>query len=194
MTLQKTNIRNSVLILMVLVAASMRMIIPTNVVSWASFTPVGAVALFGGTYFSEKWKAYLVPLVILLMSDLVINYTKYNKVGLYDSAWEVYLSYAVMVFFGTLIKKVNAVKVALGAVAAVVVHWLLTDMTFGSTFYGPGLTGYFQSLAAAIPFEAKMIWGNLLFSALLFGGFELAKRKYSILALQSPKGGAFEMA
>lgn len=180
-TQQKVNIRNSVLIMMIVVAAAMRMIIPTNVVSWASFTPVGAVALFGGTYFSEKWKAYLVPLVLLLISDLVINYTKYGKTGLYDNAWQVYLSYAVIVFFGTMIKKVNAVKVALGAVCAVVVHWLLTDMTFGSTYYAPGLTGYFQSLAAAIPFEAKMIWGNLLFSAILFGGFELAKRKYTVL-------------
>src|SRR4051794_23668494 len=113
-TQQKINIRNSILILMIVVAAASRMIIPTNVVTWASFTPVGAVALFGGTYFSDKWKAYLVPLVVLLISDLVINYTKYNKAGLYDNAWQVYLSYAVIVFFGTLIKKVNAVKIALG--------------------------------------------------------------------------------
>src|ERR1700761_8899276 len=130
-TQQKVYVRNSVLILMIVVAAAMRMIIPTNLVNWASFTPVGAVALFGGAYFSDKWKAYLVPLVILLLSDLVINYTKYNKVGLFPDAWEVYLSYSVIVFFGTLIKKVNAAKVVLGAVGAVVVHWLLTDMTFG---------------------------------------------------------------
>lgn len=180
-TQQKINIRNSVLILMIVVATAARLIIPTNLVTWASFTPVGAVALFAGTYFSDKWKAYLVPLVVLLISDLVINYTKYNKTGLFDGAWEVYLSYAVIVFFGTLIKKVNAVKVILGAVGAVVVHWLLTDMTFGSTTYAPGLTGYFQSLNAALLFEIKMIWGNLLFSALLFGGFELSKRKYNVL-------------
>jgi hypothetical protein len=180
-TQQKINIRNSVLILMIVIAAAMRMIVPTNLVSWASFTPVGAVALFGGAYFSEKWKAYLVPLVVLLISDLVVNYFKYQHDGLYNSAWMVYLSYAITVFFGTLIKKVNVVKVALAAVSAVAVHWLFTDMTFGSTYYAPGLTGYFQSLTAAIPFEAKMIWGNLLFSAILFGGFELAKSKYTVL-------------
>jgi len=180
-TQQKINIRNSVLILMIVVATAARIVIPTNLVSWASFTPVGAIALFAGTYFQDKWKAYLVPLIVLLISDLVINYTKYDKVGLFNGAWEVYLSYAVIVFFGTLNKKVNPVKVALGAVAAVVVHWLLTDMTFGSTYYAPGLTGYFQSLGAALPFEVKMIWGNLLFSAILFGGFELAKTKYTVL-------------
>jgi len=180
-TQQKINIRNSVLVLMIIIATSVRMLNPGNIVTWANFTPVGAVALFGGAYFSDKWKAYLVPLVVLLISDLVINYTKYNKVGLFDGAWVVYLSFAAMVFIGTLIKNVSALKVILASVAAVLLHWLLTDMTFGSTFYGPGLTGYFQSLTAAIPFEAKMIWGTLLFSAVLFGGFELAKSKYTVL-------------
>ncbi|OCX53512.1 hypothetical protein BEL04_04215 [Mucilaginibacter sp. PPCGB 2223] len=183
-TQQKINIRNGVLVLMIVVATSVRMLNPGNIVTWANFTPVGAVALFGGAYFSDKWKAYLVPLVVLLISDLVINYTKYDKVGLYNGAWIVYLSFAVMVFIGTLIKKVSALKVILASVTAVVIHWLLTDMTFGSTFYGPGLTGYFQSLTAAIPFEAKMIWGTLLFSALLFGGFEAAKTKYAVLQVQ----------
>ncbi len=180
-TQKKVIIRNSVLILMIVVATAMRVIIPTNLVSWASFTPVGAVALFGGCYFSEKWKAYLVPLVVLLISDLMINYYRYHHDGLYNSAWVVYLTYAITVFFGTLIKKVTLGKVALGTMGAVLIHWLLTDMTFGSTYYAPGLTGYFQSLVAAIPFEAKMIWGYVVFSAILFGGFELAKSKYTVL-------------
>jgi len=180
-TQQKVNIRNNVLILMILIATAMRVIIPTDLVSWASFTPVGAVALFAGCYFSDKWKAYLVPLVILLISDLMINYFRYHHDGLYNNAWVVYLTYAITVFFGTQIKKVSAGKVALGAVGAVVIHWLLTDMTFGSTLYAPGLTGYFQSLTAAIPFEAKMIAGYVVFSAILFGGFELAKSKFTVL-------------
>ncbi|WP_448698975.1 DUF6580 family putative transport protein [Mucilaginibacter sp. AW1-3] len=183
-TQQKINIRNSVLFLMMVAAVATRVLIPNNLVTWANFTPVGAVALFGGAYFSDKWKAYLSTLLILLISDLLVNYTKYNKVGLFDGAWIVYLTYAVTVFIGTLIKKVSAIKVIVAAVGAVVIHWLLTDMTFGSTYYPPGLTGYFQSLNSAIPFEAKMIVGNLLFSALLFGTFEAAKTRYTVLQVQ----------
>ena len=181
---QKINIRNGVLFIMMVIAVATRVLVPNNLVTWANFTPVGAVALFGGAYFSDKWKAYLLPLVVLLISDLLVNYTKYNKVGLFDGAWIVYLTYAVTVFIGTLIKKVSITKVVLASIGAVVIHWLLTDITFGSTYYAPGLTGYFQSLMAAVPFEAKMIWGNLLFSALLFGTFEAAKIKYTVLQVQ----------
>jgi hypothetical protein len=37
------------------------------------------------------------------------------------------------------------------------------------------------SLVAAIPFEKNMILGDILFGAILFGGFELAKSKYTVL-------------
>ncbi|MBW4889082.1 hypothetical protein KXQ82_05120 [Mucilaginibacter sp. HMF5004] len=181
MSLKKINIRNSVLVLMIVLAAATRMLNVSNIVTWANFTPVGAVALFGGAYFSDKWKAYLVPLAVLLISDLLINYFQYNHAGLYQGWWTVYISFAVMVFIGTIIKKVNVLNVVLASVVAVAAHWLLTDMTFGSTLYAPGLTGYMQSLAAAIPFEIKMIYGNLFFCALLFGSFELAKSKYTVL-------------
>jgi hypothetical protein len=181
MSLNKINIRNSVLILMIVLAAATRMLNLGNIVSWANFTPVGAVALFGGAYFSDKWKAYFVPLAVLLVSDLLINYFQYNHAGLYSGWLVVYISFAVMVFIGTMIKKVNVANVFLAAVVAVVAHWLLTDMTFGSKLYAPGLTGYVQSLTAAIPFELKMICGNIVFCAILFGGFELAKSKYTAL-------------
>lgn len=181
MSLKKINIRNSVLILMIILAAATRMLNLSNIVSWANFTPVGAVALFGGAYFSDKWKAYLVPLAILLISDLLINYFQYNHAGLYNGWWFVYLSFAVMVFIGSLIKKVNVANVLMAAVGAVVIHWLITDTTFNSTLYAGGLLGYMQSLTAAIPFELKMICGNIVFCAILFGGFELAKSKYTVL-------------
>jgi len=32
-----------------------------------------------------------------------------------------------------------------------------------------------------LPFEKSLLLGNLIFGALLFGGFELAKRKYTVL-------------
>jgi len=184
MSLQKINIRNSVLILMIVIATATRVFSLGTIVSWANFTPVGAVALFGGAYFSDKWKAYLVPLTVLLMSDLLINYFKYQHTGLYANSVVVYISFAAMVFIGTLIKKVNITNIILASVGVAVLHWLITDTTFNSTLYAPGLTGYAQSLMAALPFELKMIAGNIVFCAVLFGGFELAKRKYTVLQTQ----------
>jgi len=49
------------------------------------------------------------------------------------------------------------------------------------TLYPHNLNGYGQSLVAAIPFERNMVLGDIVFCAILFGGFELAKSKYSAL-------------
>ena len=43
----------------------------------AYFTPVGALALFGGASFNKHWQAFLFPILILFLSDVVLMYTVY---------------------------------------------------------------------------------------------------------------------
>ncbi len=188
MSLEKINIRNSVLILMVILAAAARFIHLDNQNVWANFTPVGAVSLFGGTYFTDKRKAYLVPLLVLFLSDLLINYMYFHHfVWFYASSIWVYISFALMVYIGTKLPKINVANVVLASFAAVLVHWLLTDINpwLYGTLYSKSLIGYFQSLFAAIPFERSLMMGNLVYGFLLFGGFELAKRKFPVLKLHN---------
>jgi hypothetical protein len=179
MTLQKINTRNTVLILMIVVAALFRLL-SFKYKELSNFTPVGAIALFGGAYFTDKWKAYLVPLVTLFLSDILVNYLYTSKWVLWYSGSEwVYLSFAIIVFVGSLIKKANVLNVFLASLVAVLIHWLLTDLP--GTLYPHTLAGYGQSLVAAIPFERNMLFGDIVFCAVLFGGFELAKSKYTVL-------------
>ncbi len=149
------------------------------------FTPLAAIALFGGAYFTDKWKAYLVVLITLFASDVLINYLYTSKWFLWDgSSFGVYLAFAIIVFVGSLIKKANVANVGIASLAAVVIHWLITDMPWlngTGSLYPHTLAGYGQSLVAAIPFERNMLLGDIVFCAILFGGFELAKSKYSIL-------------
>jgi hypothetical protein len=182
---QKINIRNAVLILMIIAAAAMRLV-SYKYQALSNFTPVGAIAIFGGTYFNDKWKAYLVPFAALFVSDLIINYMYFSKLVWYSSSLWMYASFFAMVFLGSLIKKVNFGNVVLASVGGVVIHWFLTDIDpwlYGTT-YAKGINGYFQSLVAAIPFEKNMILGDLVFGLILFGGFELAKSKYAVLRSQ----------
>ncbi len=184
MSLQKINIRNSILILMIVGAAATRLINIDHLTGWGNFTPIGAIAMFGGAYFSDKWKAYLVPLMTLFISDVVVDYIYFNKLMLfYSGALWVYAAFAIMVLIGSLLKKVNVGSVVVASFASVAVHWLITDIDpwLHGTMYSKSLIGYGQSLIAAIPFEKNMLLGNLVFSAMLFGGFELAKSKYTIL-------------
>jgi len=184
MSLKKINLRNGALIVMIVAAAATRLINAEHLSAWSNFTPVGAIALFGGAYFSDKWKAYLVPLITLFASDIALDYIYFHKFILfYDGALPVYISFALMVLIGTFIKKVNVINVVSGSLASVLVHWLITDIDpwLHGTMYSKSFYGYFESLIAAIPFEKNMLLGNLVFSAILFGGFELAKRKYTFL-------------
>ncbi|OKS86183.1 DUF6580 family putative transport protein [Mucilaginibacter polytrichastri] len=182
---QKINIRNAVLILMIIAAAAMRLV-SYKYQFLSNFTPVGAIAIFGGAYFNDKWKAYLVPFAALFVSDLVINYLYFSKLVWYTSSLWMYASFFAMVFFGSLIKKVNFSNVILASLGGVIIHWLLTDIEpwLNGTLYSKGIMGYFESLAAAIPFEKNMILGDLVFGLILFGGFEFAKSKYAVLRAQ----------
>ena len=188
MSLEKINIRNSVLILMIILAAAGRFIHLDNQNVWANFTPVGAVSLFGGAYFTDKKKAFLVPLVTLFLSDLLINYLYYHHfVWFYSSSIWVYISFAAMVYIGTLLPKINVINVVLASLGSVIIHWLLTDINpwlYGN-LYDKSSMGYFQSLYAAIPFERSLLMGNLIYGFVLFGGFELAKAKFPILKLHN---------
>ncbi len=180
MTLQKIHTRNIVLILIVVFSIAMRLL-TFKFQFLSNFTPVGAVALFGGAYFKDKWKAFLIPVMALFVSDMLIN--SFYHINIFAISYPMYLAFLIMVFIGTLIKKVNVLNVLLASLAGVLVHWLLTDIQpwLYSTVYAKGIVGYGQSLIAAIPFEMNMIYGDVVYGAILFGGFELAKTKYVFL-------------
>jgi hypothetical protein len=184
MSLKNFNIRNWVLFFIIIAVTATRFIPLNGNINWFNFTPVGAIALFSGTYFKERWKAYLVPLLVLFVSDIFINHAYTGSWTLFYGGFQwVYISFAIMVFIGSLIKKVNVATVFLASIAGVFVHWIITDIEpwLYGTVYNKDITGYYQSLVAAIPFERNLLLGNLIFGAILYGGFELAKSKFTVL-------------
>jgi hypothetical protein len=183
MSLQKINTRTIVLILLILAAFAVRLISYKFPVL-SNFSPVGAIALFGGAYFVDKLKAYAVVLLALFLSDIALNYLYTSKLVLwYQGSFWVYLTFAIMVFIGSLIKKASFANVFIASIASIVVHWLIIDLPFlYGSLYPHTLAGYGKSLVNAIPFERNMVLGDIVFCAILFGGFELAKRKYTILS------------
>ncbi|MDO3644085.1 DUF6580 family putative transport protein [Mucilaginibacter sp. L3T2-6] len=182
MSLQKINTRTVVLITLMLIV-SLGRLVSYYYPSLSNFTPLGAIALFGGVYFADKWKAYISVLVTLFLSDVLINYLYSSKLILWrDGAFWVYLPFLVIVLIGSFVKKVSIGSIALASLAGVVFHWLFTDLPFFyGTFYPHTLRGYGMSLTAAIPFERNMLLGDIAFGLILFGGFELAKSKFNIL-------------
>lgn len=163
--------------------------------AFLNLTPLGAMAMFGGCYYQDKWKAYLVPLLTLWLTDILINrFFIFNEwVFFYDGFVWVYGSFALMVLIGQYIKKVSIKSVVVSAIASALVHWLVSDMGVwlgGGTDITTGLPfthdwhGLMMCYYLALPYLQKVLIGNLVFGALLFGSFEFVQLKFPFLKLQ----------
>ena len=196
MSTKKFNPRILVLLVMMVGVAAMRIPNAAQLTLWANFTPIGAMGLFGGAYFTSKWKAYAFPLLTLLISDLIINLFIYDgKYGVMYSKWYIiYGIFALIVFFGKiLIKKVTIKNIVLASVIAALSHWLIADFTVwmgGGTDLRTMLpltknwAGLIQCYAQGFPFMKNFMMGNLVYSGILFGAFQFAEWRYPVLKLQ----------
>ena len=147
-----------------------------------NFTPIGAIALFGGAHFARKYLAFLVPLAAMLVSDLML--------GFHNSMWAVYLAFILTVGIGMgLLQKITLGRVFGSAILSSVLFFLITNFAvwYGSAgFYPPTLGGLGACYAAGLQFYQQDLFGNLFlntvmgdlfFSAILFGAYELVKKK-----------------
>jgi hypothetical protein len=189
------NPRLLVLLLIIALGAVIRLFNAAEASAISAFTPIGAMGLFGGAYFSKRWKAYVFPLAALLLSDLAVNLIVLKgQYGIMYQGWYgVYAVFALIVFLGQqLLKKVTIANVLIAAVAASFAHWLLTDLM---SFFSPtGLDlrtnlpfaknwdGLVQCYLQGLPFMRNFLAGTLMYSGLMFGAFELAKRRFPALA------------
>ena len=74
-----------------------------------NFTPVAAMALFGGAFMANKKSAYLLTFAALLLSDILVNTLLYNDYNFTNYlaqpfVWAVYFSFGSTVFMGTTIQ------------------------------------------------------------------------------------------
>ncbi|MBL7847039.1 MAG: hypothetical protein JNL40_06190 [Cyclobacteriaceae bacterium] len=194
MSLQNIHPRTTALVALILLAAAFRLVQSSPVFSILSnLTPFGAMALFGGHYFKDKWKAMLVPVIALWLSDIFLNRFYYTDqwVFFYGGQLWVYGTFAATVGLGMLMGKPTALRITGFGIGAALLHWLVTDFGVwigGSTDITTGLpftrdwTGFIKCLTLALPFLRNMIIGNLVFCGVLFGAFEYAQRRYPVLS------------
>jgi hypothetical protein len=180
--------RALVLLLLMLLIIGLRVVAPLSpdFKLFANFSGIGAVALFGGSYFKNKWNSFLMPLFVLLLSDIGLALTMGKDYGFYQGWYYTYIAFALMVLVGTImIKKVNVQNVLGAGLVVVFIHWIVSDfgVWLGSSFYPQTLAGFWTCLVAAIPFEINFLAGTLAYAAILFGAFEGLSAKYPMLSL-----------
>lgn len=158
---------------------------------WWNLTAVGAVCLFGGAYFQRKWAALVVPLAALAASDALLQTFVYPGMG---PNYFKYVCFALTVPLGFALRgRTTFLPVGGAAIGATVLFFLLSN--FEVWFSGHGVSyprtpaGLIECYVAAFPFAKNMLYGNLLFSALLFGGMEFARSRRLVIA-QRPSAAA----
>lgn len=190
--MKNINYRTLVLIAFMLIIISIRVIAPlsSDFKIIANFSGIGAVFLFGGAQFKNKYMAFLVPILVLFISDLGLVFTMGRNYGFTSGWYYYYIPFMLMSLIGRLmIKKVNVQNVLGASLIGVLLHWIISDygVWYGSTSYTQDLAGFWACLVAAIPFELNFLYGTLIYSAIMFSAFEGLKIKFPTLKLAKVK-------
>jgi hypothetical protein len=188
LTMKNTNSRIALMMGLMIVAAFSRLQPYNAEATWQlwNFTPVAAIALFGGMMFDRnRLMAFALPLAAMLLSDVAIALLKGFEWGFYGWSQVVnYACFAAIVAIGLRFKNNSVGEIALGGVAGSALFFLVTNFmvwTMG-TMYTMDLSGLIACYVAALPFAAKFLGGTLFYSAVLFGALKLAESKSLVAA------------
>ncbi len=170
----KLNLRFSTIAGLILIAAISRFIPhPPN------FTPLLAIAIFGGATFSDKRYAFIVPIAAMLLSDLFLSF--------HGTMIAVYLCFIASVFIGfALRRKKSAMGIAAASLLASVLFFVVTNFSAWLVYpmYPKTFAGLMLSYEMAIPFFSNTVLSGLIYSTVLFGGFALAENLNPKIKLQ----------
>lgn len=187
MSVLKINPRNAVLLLIIVAMAILRIASFSGWGPLTVFTPIGAMALFGGAYFNGNIKPFAFPLLTLFISDVIVMNLYFAgseyRTGLLYSGWVwTYLAFALMAIAGKLIiRNINVMNIAIAVVASTIIHWLVSDIGGCLAENTLSFNVYVERLISALPYELRFLGGTAFFSALLFGSFELLQKRYTVL-------------
>jgi hypothetical protein len=153
-------------------AAALTRLLPHPV----NFTPIAAIALAGGVYLDKRF-ALIVPLAALVLSDIFL--------GFHNTMFFVYGSFVLIGFIGLWLKSHKKPLPVLGSVLlSSTLFFIITNfgvwLTGGGWFYAKTWQGLVECYILAIPFFRNTCLGDLVFTGVLFGLFEILLRSLRV--------------
>ena len=152
----------TIVILLFMVIAVLTRLVP----HLPNFTPVTAIALFGGLYLSNKAMAYALPLTVMAISDLFLGFSSITVF--------VYFAFVVVSFIGTQLKKASFSAILLSSVS----FFIITNFGVWLLGYPKTWTGLAECYTLALPFFRNALLGDLFYSGALIIGFNFVQKKY----------------
>ncbi|OGG87269.1 hypothetical protein A3B87_00150 [Candidatus Kuenenbacteria bacterium RIFCSPHIGHO2_02_FULL_39_13] len=136
-----------------------------------NFTPITAIALFGGVYLGRKLSLFL-PILAMFLSDIFIGFYRPSLMIV------VYGSFILTVILGWWLKNnkkwYNIIAVSL---LASLLFYLLTNFAVWifTPWYAKTLAGLVYCYYLALPFFRNTLMGNVFYVAVFFGSYQLVK-------------------
>lgn len=155
-----------------------------------NFTPIGAMALFGGACFANKKFTFIIPLLAMFISDCVLQLI--SGIGFHDTMIYVYASFVLITLIGIYIRKnTKASNIIVASLISSILFFVITNFgVWAATGFAFGIKGLLNTYLIAIPFFGNTAFGSffvntligdLFYCGILFGSLYLAKSKFPVL-------------
>lgn len=180
--MEKDSMKNIAFISAFIVMAAMSRIIPHP----GNFAPLGAMALFGASYFKKSSHALLVTLGSWWLSDLVLNNTVY-KAFFPSFTWISNSFITVAVALVTIhfvakryLKNSQPVQIVIMSLVASLLFFAITNFGSFLDLYPRSVNGLVAAYTAGLPFLKYTILGDLFYSAVLFGMYQFISARVKV--------------
>lgn len=136
-----------------------------------NFAPIAAIALFGGVYLNKKY-AIILPLAAMIISDFFL--------GFHDTLLYVYGAFLLTGVMGLWLRKHKNVGTVFGtALTSSLLFFLITNFgVWAQGMYARDLSGLMQSYIMGLPFLRNTLLGDLFYTGVFFGSYEMIRSLY----------------
>ncbi|WP_421753514.1 DUF6580 family putative transport protein [Croceimicrobium sp.] len=150
---------------------------------WPNFTAMTAVVFTGGMLFGKRYQALLFPMLILFVSDFIINNTLYSYMGftlITQGAGWLYSSYLLIALLGVLnFGSSKWAHVIVGGISGTLLFFLLTNfgVWLGNPAYPQNINGLIGSYVAGLPFLLNQVLGTVFYGVVIVAAYRLTEGK-----------------
>jgi hypothetical protein len=159
----------------------------------ANFTPLGAMALFGGAKLNKKL-AILLPFIALAISDYLLLYINpyqndFSRIHpisamFHSTTLFVWGSFLISVLMGYFLRNTTSYRmIAIFTLISSIQFFLITNFgVWAAGYYPQNFGGLMESYAMALPFFRNSILGDMIYTLGFFALFDFAKKRIPKLA------------
>ena len=167
--------------ILLIVIASLYRIMPGRPLG---FSPLIAMAVFGGAVIKDKKLAFLLPLLAMFVSDSLYQLLYMNGIGsvpgFYQGQVINYILFGGLTVFGFFIENFNIKRIAIASLSAPTAYFLISNfLVWASSSPDAGwnrpktFSGLMMCYTDGLPFYPWSVVSTFVFSAILFGSFYL---------------------